>query len=599
MSRFDELINKYCANMDRQKDLDNSLLCEASREEWIGKLRDRSAEYEEINQEDNSIIRELLDLVNEPLTEEQAREYQAVIAEKFRAGYDETEILIPVLNRLSGLIKKKEVLITVHSELYFEENVVKANALNAPYVDTSHLEAIIDSYKDYTSFPELTRIAMWNNYFNYSIAALEDNTANPDLSCERFKAMLAEWGRPDIQALDGENQKIKDAIEGIKQEWLAIQAYMDTANDETCAFFCEMADHYFESECAGLEDPMDYNNEVYAAYLTSCYIKGERTLEDVTTEYFKYYEKRLQNYEKVHQEDNEIEKFYFATNAPMTLEYACRFLEDETLKKRILRTLINDTKKTWYSHNLNGFDPLIDGMLRTWCFQMLKYMNLQSEKIDWIIELVVRRQLITYLHSAMVRDLAEAISRELMRQQPDYFDCIPENYNSMDFIKNAALLHDIGKTSITTVITTQGRMLSDDEFMAIKNHPAFGYKLLEEDEDLKWYADIAKGHHKFYDGKGGYPADFDNTSSALKPIIDVITICDCLDAATDHLGRNYKKAKSFNQVLEEFETGKGTKYSPVVVDLIANSPRLRREIEYIVEEGRVDTMYKAYLQNAI
>ena len=52
------------------------------------------------------------------------------------------------------------------------------------------------------------------------------------------------------------------------------------------------------------------------------------------------------------------------------------------------------------------------------------------------------------------------------------------------------------------------------------------------DEVFEPYIDVILGHHKTYDGKGGYPADFDNTASSKRILIDLITIADCTDAAT-------------------------------------------------------------------
>ena len=95
------------------------------------------------------------------------------------------------------------------------------------------------------------------------------------------------------------------------------------------------------------------------------------------------------------------------------------------------------------------------------------------------------------------------------------------------------------------IIETQHRPLTDEEFGIIRSHPNRGGQYLSIDEDLARYVDIARGHHKFYNGKGGYPNDFDNTASPERFMIDIITVCDCLDAATDQYGRNYHQARNF------------------------------------------------------
>ena len=117
------------------------------------------------------------------------------------------------------------------------------------------------------------------------------------------------------------------------------------------------------------------------------------------------------------------------------------------------------------------------------------------------------------------------------------------------FVRRCALIHDIGKTKITDIVNTQGRRLWDSEFIGIKHHPGFGADMLKKDSNLMRYCDVVLGHHKFYDGTAGYPESFDNTKSAYRIIVDLITICDCIDAATDHLGRNYKRAKEHDIIL--------------------------------------------------
>lgn len=145
-----------------------------------------------------------------------------------------------------------------------------------------------------------------------------------------------------------------------------------------------------------------------------------------------------------------------------------------------------------------------------------------------------------------------------------------------------------------TIIETQHRPLSDDEFFIIRNHPSKGAEYLSIDPDLARFKDITNGHHKFYNGKGGYPADFDNTASPERMMIDLITLCDCLDAATDCYGRNYHQAKTVEQVLSEFERDSGVRYHPDLVRFLRNSPALIQELQTVAGEKRLEIDYQTY-----
>ena len=98
---------------------------------------------------------------------------------------------------------------------------------------------------------------------------------------------------------------------------------------------------------------------------------------------------------------------------------------------------------------------------------------------------------------------------------------------------------------------------------------------------------------------GGYPSSFDNTKSDYRIIIDLITIADCLDAATDCFGRNYKHPKSVKEVLIEFEKDSGIKYSPYFVDLLKNNKELIYRLEVLTQYKRAEYMYLAYTKGRI
>lgn len=144
------------------------------------------------------------------------------------------------------------------------------------------------------------------------------------------------------------------------------------------------------------------------------------------------------------------------------------------------------------------------------------------------------------------------------------------------------------------IIETQHRPLTDEEFGIIRSHPNRGGQYLSIDEDLARYVDIARGHHKFYNGKGGYPNDFDNTASPERFMIDIITVCDCLDAATDQYGRNYHQAKTTDEVLAEFKRDAGVRYNPDIVRFILQDSVLRDTLREISGPRRLTIYYDTY-----
>lgn len=234
---------------------------------------------------------------------------------------------------------------------------------------------------------------------------------------------------------------------------------------------------------------------------------------------------------------------------------------------------------------------------------ILSHMN-SEERRDLLYRLIVLEQPTTYVHSSMVANLSKVLAQGMIQAHPEYFVGIPgyssvadviANQDSLvSFVYQAAIHHDLGKISMPTVVNNCFRRLTDHEFDLLKLHPAKSVPFLHIDNSLSDYEDVAIGHHKSYDGEG-YPAEFSNRKSPYYPIICLVTLCDCMDAATENVGRNYHTPKSFEKVLQEFDADKGTRYHPQLVEFIHENANVYAQMKAIVKDGRWDEYYKLYM----
>lgn len=300
------------------------------------------------------------------------------------------------------------------------------------------------------------------------------------------------------------------------------------------------------------------------------------------------------NYEKTKNEISE-ENVYFIINSPMGLLEWLEKLTDKEKMKKIFCELDQCVHKTWDLYNKETPSPYLNMLLSIWCTETLKYLSTREEKESIILNLLLKKQIPTYLHSVMVKNLSNIIFEYCYRDNPELFKSLNMEFSSIqDFISKCALFHDIGKTRITDIINLQGRRLSESEFLGIKHHPNFGYNMIKDDGDLEVYKDVILYHHKYYNGAGGYP-DLDNTKSKYRIIVDIITIADCMDAATDYLGRNYKKNKNASMFFEELKKDSGIRYNPDIVNIIISNQSLKEELTKITEQYRKKLMYDAYI----
>lgn len=234
----------------------------------------------------------------------------------------------------------------------------------------------------------------------------------------------------------------------------------------------------------------------------------------------------------------------------------------------------------------------------------IKYLK-EEERIRYLNELNVATQVTTYAHSVNVAMIARELMKGILKYRPELLKgalgkirhgkVFLDSKKCLDFIYEAAFYHDIGKNGIISTVNNDYRPLTDEEYAIIKTHPALGAELLKIAPSLyEKYHDTTLGHHKWYNGKGGYPEDFDNTKSPKRILIDIITLSDCMQAATERVGRNYKEGKTFDMVMEEFRKGAGTKYNPDLVKFIDAHDDVARDLAVLINDAWVDIYFNIY-----
>lgn len=110
-------------------------------------------------------------------------------------------------------------------------------------------------------------------------------------------------------------------------------------------------------------------------------------------------------------------------------------------------------------------------------------------------------------------------------------------------IKNAAMMHDIGKIAIPIEILENTSKLTDEEYKKIKEHAIIGYKILS-DLGLDDLRDISALHHEKLDGTG-YPFGLKGDEISFEARI--VAIADLLSALVNR--RSYKDEFSKEEVI--------------------------------------------------
>jgi HD-GYP domain-containing protein (c-di-GMP phosphodiesterase class II) len=131
-----------------------------------------------------------------------------------------------------------------------------------------------------------------------------------------------------------------------------------------------------------------------------------------------------------------------------------------------------------------------------------------------------------------------------------------------EIIKNASMLHDIGKVAIPDYILLKPGKLTPEEYNKMKTHTFYGGKILEgaKSKILKTAHKMSLFHHEKYDGSG-YPFGLKGGKIAIEARI--LSVADVFDALC--MNRVYKKAWKISDAYKYMTEHSGSDFDPDVI----------------------------------
>ena len=141
----------------------------------------------------------------------------------------------------------------------------------------------------------------------------------------------------------------------------------------------------------------------------------------------------------------------------------------------------------------------------------------------------------TFKHSVDVATMAMLVGRQSGLKDKEVYE-----------IGIAGLLHDVGKSKIPNNLLNKPARLTDEEFVIMKQHSLYGYRILQEKNDIS--DPIRYGvlqHHEKINGHG-YPLGVPDDK--ITPYARILSVVDIYDALVTE--RPYKKAFSKRDAVE-------------------------------------------------
>ena len=155
----------------------------------------------------------------------------------------------------------------------------------------------------------------------------------------------------------------------------------------------------------------------------------------------------------------------------------------------------------------------------------------------------------TFSHSNNVAYYATSLAREMNLNQ-----------DVVEIIRQAALLHDVGKIGIPEAILNKEGKLTEEEYEIIKGHVEASIGIIRYLPSLDYVIPAVIGHHERYDGNG-YPRRISGENIPLSARI--LCIADSFDAMTTK--RCYKEIIPKERALQILEEEAGRQFDPELV----------------------------------
>ena len=143
----------------------------------------------------------------------------------------------------------------------------------------------------------------------------------------------------------------------------------------------------------------------------------------------------------------------------------------------------------------------------------------------------------------------------------------------VEIVREAGLLHDIGKIGIREEILNKPVKLTPEEYEIMKSHVENAVNIIRHLPALEYVIPAVRSHHERYDGRG-YPRRLSEDSIPITGRI--LCVADSFDAITAI--RNYKVAVPVKDALAILRSEAGKQFDPHLVEIFCE----------LVENGKIE-----------
>jgi len=193
---------------------------------------------------------------------------------------------------------------------------------------------------------------------------------------------------------------------------------------------------------------------------------------------------------------------------------------------------------------------------------MQKSTGVMLQAIEALVAAIDAKDPFTAGHSQRVAAMSIALSDELKLSNEERYA-----------LELAAKLHDIGKLALPDSALNKQSPLTEQEWQAMREHPAQGAKIVGAISELAYVSTIIRHHHERLDGTG-YPDGL--TGPAIPYMSRIIAVADAYEAMTSE--RAHRSRLTPPEAIKELRRHSGTYYDLEVIDVLEKQLASRGEI---------------------
>lgn len=600
----------FKSNVDVIKSCEEKIYTLKAHDEWIANYIHRSEAIRKAYRDNSAAHEELEPYLSgkHPFPDDMAEALFTELMNLDVGSYDDPFYAVPFCEALISHYRRKNSLnhlMLLYNRLGWEAAAAfRIGCKEYGKLSYDSYLKIISHKDEYALFDNFkVRRAIFVAYINITCVMPDFGIISIDKAFEFYEEAMELYHSKFVQDKDGDNDIIKELIDYMRERILSYEYMIPDAEDITKDCFCVLAREVYAEQCEKMGGEYEINVEPLIANYRALSIENRCSHSEAVEYLLAYYQIRSHNKNKPTRniDFGADEEYYFQTQLPQSLIFY--WLKDsrisKELRERETKRLIGNVNDFFKKISHTSYTSFMNREITTWCFKTLNLLDTFEEKENTIFNIILNRQIQTFFHSYMVAELAKAFTDAVLEKNPELFaqSCLVKTKEEVlskreeiyRFVERASLYHDIGKNRMTDVINMQYRKLTDKEFELIRKHPAIGADSVDEDFDA--YYNLILGHHKYFNGVDGYPERFNTVGIKDKFILDILSICDTLDASTDYYGRNYSRKKLFKDALKELKEGAGDRYSPVLVEVLETDTNLAQKIENLLTSGREEEYY--------